>query len=275
VTVRLVATDLDGTLVRSDRSISPRTAAALSRFAADGRAVALVTGRPIRWLAEVYRQLPVQPIAICANGAAVYDPVADAIIGEQPLTPAVLSEACARLRAAVPGVVFAVEREGGRYMRHEPAYPVGGWEIGPPAVAPGDEAELVAEPAAKLLVRAGTQVGRSTSDAFARRVADCLAGLAEATHSSDSGMVEVSAAGVTKASGLAWLAARIGVPAQRVVVFGDMPNDLSMFGWAGRAVAMGNAHPAVLAAADDVTGSHDDDGVADYLERMLDAVARA
>ena len=100
-------------------------------------------------------------------------------------------------------------------------------------------------------------------------VAEVLAGIAEATHSSSSGMVEVSAAGVTKAAGLAWVADRLGVPAHEVVAFGDMPNDLPMLAWAGWGVAMGNAHPAVLAAADDVTGSNDDDGVAAYLERLL------
>lgn len=270
--VRLVATDLDGTLVRSDRVISPRTVGVLARMAADGTAIALVTGRPIRWLPEVYEQLPFPVMAVCANGAAVYDPAVDEIVAQSPVPPAVLAEACARLRAAVPGVVFAVERDGGRYLRHEPAYPVGGWEGGPPEVAAAPLAELLAEPAAKLLVRAdaGTSHGGpAAADAFTREVGGCLAGLAEATHSSDSGMVEVSALGVTKASGLAWLAARLGVPAREVLVFGDMPNDLPMFAWAGRAVAMGNAHPEVLAAANAVTGSHDEDGVAAYLEALV------
>jgi hydroxymethylpyrimidine pyrophosphatase-like HAD family hydrolase len=86
-------------------------------------------------------------------------------------------------------------------------------------------------------------------------------------------MVEVSAAGVTKAAGLAWVAARLGVPAERVVAFGDMPNDLPMLAWAGRAVAMANGHPSVLAAADDVTEHTDRDGVAIYLERLLEILA--
>ena len=80
---------------------------------------------------------------------------------------------------------------------------------------------------------------------------------------------EISAPGVTKASGLAKVAARHGVGPEDVVVFGDMPNDVAAFDWVrkggGRAVAMGHAHPDVLAAATDVTGTNEEDGVAAFL----------
>src|SRR5262245_23023340 len=107
---RLVATDLDGTLVRGDRSVSPRTAKVLARLDATGIPTVLVTGRPIRWLANVYDQLAVRPLAVCVNGAAVYDPETDALVHSAPLSAPAVAEACARLRAAVPGVAFAVER---------------------------------------------------------------------------------------------------------------------------------------------------------------------
>jgi Cof subfamily protein (haloacid dehalogenase superfamily) len=261
VRVRLVASDLDGTLVREDYTIGARSVTALAR--AD--AVVLVTGRPIRWLYTVYDHLPIQPLAVAANGAAVYDPVDDKIVHSAPLSALAVADACDRLRAAVPGVRFAVEVDGGRTMLYEPGYQVGGWETGSPDVHCVDPADLAAQPAAKLLVKAGPQ----PAEEFTERVAGVLAGVGEATHSSSSGMVEVSAAGVTKAAGLAWVADRLGVPAGAVVAFGDMPNDLPMLAWAGLGVAMGNAHPAVLAAADDVTATNDDEGVAAYLERLL------
>ena len=100
-------------------------------------------------------------------------------------------------------------------------------------------------------------------------------GLAEATHSSGSGLVELTALGVTKAAGLTWLCERLGVPAQDVVAFGDMPNDVPMLAWAGRAVAVANAHPAVKAVADEVTGSNDEDGVARWLDAAVPAGAPA
>jgi Cof subfamily protein (haloacid dehalogenase superfamily) len=259
--VGLVATDLDGTLVREDLRVGARTVAALER----APAVVLVTGRPVRWLAMVYEYLSIQPLAVAANGAAIYDPVSDSVIHQTPLEPAAMAEAIDRLRAAVPGVRVGVEVDGGRAMLHEPGYPLGPWGENDPRVAEVEPARLLAQPAVKLLVKAGPQ----PPDEFTAAVGGILAGLGEATHSSSSGMVEVSAAGITKAAGLAWVADRLGVPASEVVAFGDMPNDLPMFGWAGWGVAMANAHPAVLAAADDVTGTNDEEGVAQYLERLL------
>jgi Cof subfamily protein (haloacid dehalogenase superfamily) len=265
--MRLVATDLDGTLVRNDFTIGARSVAALSRVQDLGGAVVLVTGRPIRWLYPAYEHLPIKPLAVAANGAAVYDPVDDKIIHSMPLAPSAVAEACRRLRAAVPGVRFGVETDGGRVMLYEPGYEVGGWEFGHDAVRCVDPAELGAQPAAKLLVKAGPQ----QPDTFTALVGQVLDGIAEATHSSSSGMVEVSAAGVTKAAGLAWVAERLGVASHEVVAFGDMPNDLPMLSWAGCGVAMANAHPSVLAAADDVTDGNDAEGVASYLERLLGA----
>jgi len=264
--VRLVATDLDGTLVRTDYTIGPRSVAALERVMALGGHVVLVTGRPIRWLYTAYRNLPIQPLAVVANGAAIYDPVDDKILQSSPLSAAEVAEACARLRATVPGVRFGVETDGGRLMLYEPGYEVGGWEIGHESVRCVEAALLAAQPAAKLLVKAGPQV----PDAFTALVGRILAGVGEATHSSSSGMVEVSAAGVTKAAGLAWVADHLGVADTDVIAFGDMPNDLPMLAWAGRGVAMANAHPAVLAAADDVTDANDAEGVAVYLERLME-----
>ena len=99
---RLVATDLDGTLVRDDRSISAYTAETLRRIADAGVAVVLVTGRPIRWLHNVYDQLTVRPLAVCANGAVVYEPVGDDIVHAVSLSPATLAELPATVITAPP-----------------------------------------------------------------------------------------------------------------------------------------------------------------------------
>ncbi len=265
---RLIATDIDGTLLRDDRTLSPRTTAVLARIAAAGAPVVLVTGRPIRWLPLVYEQLAAPLPAICANGAVVYDPVADEVLRADPLAPELLAEVARRLRAAVPEVSFAVEIVDGRQMRHESHYPLR-WDADLDAIrAVESPEELLAAPAVKLLARAGEQ----DPDAFVRVVAGALEGLAEATHSSYSGLVEISAAGVTKAAGLAWYAARLGIDERDVLAFGDMPNDVPMLTWAGRAVAVANAHPAVLEIADEVTGANEEDGVAAYLEQVFGVV---
>ena len=262
---RLVATDLDGTLLRPDLTVSARTLGTLTRVTAGGGRVVLVTGRPIRWLQQVYDLLAAPLTAVCANGAVVYDPVDDTVLRADPLAPDLLAEVVRRLRARVPGVSLAVEISDGRQMRHDAHYPARrdrGHETMRAVDAPE---ELLSAPAVKLLARAGDQ----DPDAFVQVVAGALAGLAEATHSSYSGLVEISAAGVTKATGLAWLCDRYGVAATDVVAFGDMPNDVPMLTWAGRAVAVANAHPAVLRIVDEVTASNADDGVAAYLEKLF------
>lgn len=262
---RLVATDIDGTLLADDRRLSPRTAGVLARVTAGGTPVVLVTGRPIRWLQLVYDQLDEPLPAICANGAVVYDPIADEVLRADPLAPELLAEVARRLRAEVPGVSFAVEIVDSRQMRHEAHYPLR-WDADADAIrAVESPEELLAAPAVKLLVRAGEQ----DPDVFVRVVAGALEGLAEATHSSYSGLIEISAAGVTKAAGLAWFAARLGVDERDVLAFGDMPNDVPMLTWAGRAVAVANAHPAVRAIADEVTEANTSDGVAAYLEKVF------
>ncbi|PZF92305.1 HAD family hydrolase [Micromonospora deserti] len=263
-TPRLIATDIDGTLLRDDRTLSPHTAAVLARISAAGTPVVLVTGRPIRWLKLVYEQLAEPLPAVCANGAVVYDPVADEVLRADPLAPELLAEVARRLRAEVPEVSFAVEIVDSRQMRHEAHYPLR-WDADHDAIrAVETPEELLAAPAVKLLARAGEQ----DPDAFVALVAGALQGLAEATHSSYSGLVEISAAGVTKAAGLAWYCARHGFDSRDVLAFGDMPNDVPMLTWAGRAVAVANAHRAVLEVAHEVTTSNEEDGVAAYLEKV-------
>lgn len=262
---RLVATDLDGTLLRRDGSVSERTIAALERTSAEGIPVVAVTGRPLRWLPAVYDQLRVPLPAVCANGAVVYDPLQDVVLRADPLAPQLLAEVARRLRAEVPDVVLAVEVEDGRAMRHDTNWPSQA-DLGHPTARLVDlPDDLLAVPAVKLLARAAAQ----DPDVFVKVVSRALDGLAEATHSSTSGLVEISAAGVTKAAGLAWLCSRYDVDASDVLAFGDMPNDVPLLTWAGQAVAVANAHPAVRGIADDVTLSNEEDGVAAYLEEIF------
>ncbi len=189
------------------------------------------------------------------------------MVRADPLAPELLGEVARRLREAVPGVSFAVEVAEGRHLRHEAEYPVR-WDADHEAVrAVTTPEELLAAPAVKLLARSDLH----TPDAFVELVSKAIEGLAEATHSSNSGLVEISAAGVTKAAGLAWYCEQRGIGPAGVLAFGDMPNDIPMLSWAGRAVAMANAHPAVLAIADEVTAANHADGVAAYLDRCLPA----
>jgi Cof subfamily protein (haloacid dehalogenase superfamily) len=262
---RLVASDIDGTLIRDDGSLSKRTVKVIDWLADRGVPVVLVTGRPVRWLRQLYDQMD-QPVpAICANGAIVYDPDTDEVLFANPLSVDLLLEVTKKLREAVPDIALAVEVENGRSFWYEEAWPLR-WDGEHQSVRVlATPEELTSVPAVKLLARAA---GREP-DEFYELVSRTLGSLAETTHSSSTALVEISAAGVTKAAGLAWLCEREGFTAADVVAFGDMPNDVPLLTWAGHSVAMGNAHPAVREVADEVTLTNDEDGVAAYLEEAF------
>lgn len=263
---RLVATDLDGTLVRSDGTISERTRAALALVEDAGSVLVLVTGRPPRWMHPVVEATGHRGVAVCANGALVYDLHTERVLRSHLIDPSAAADVVAALRRDLPGIAFAVEKGPvddrpagfGREAAYRPR-----WDNGEVEVAPVDQ--LVGGGVVKLLARHEDM----TSDALLAAARQSLGALAEATHSSTDGLLEISASGISKASGLASLAEEHGIEAADVVAFGDMPNDLPMLAWAGHAVAVANAHPQVRAAADEVTGSNDEDGVAVVLERLF------
>jgi hydroxymethylpyrimidine pyrophosphatase-like HAD family hydrolase len=176
----------------------------------------------------------------------------------------VARDLAAAIRAAVPDVTFGVE--GAERFGHEPGYR-STFESTPDAIV-GELHQLLDRPVTKLLARHETMPTEELF-AIAQGVVGELAALATATFSVTDGLLELSAAGVTKAFGLERLAADHGIAHEEVVAFGDMPNDLAMLEWAGWSVAVANAHPDVLAIADEITASCDDDGVAQVIERLL------
>jgi hydroxymethylpyrimidine pyrophosphatase-like HAD family hydrolase len=113
------------------------------------------------------------------------------------------------------------------------------------------------------------RVSTAAQEAFMGAVGDVVGHRAELAYSGGGGLAELLAPGVSKASALARWCAHQGIDAADVWAFGDMPNDLPMLRWAGRGHAVANAHPEVLATADAVVASNDDDGVARVLESLL------
>jgi hydroxymethylpyrimidine pyrophosphatase-like HAD family hydrolase len=281
MTVRMLASDLDGTLLRSDGTVSDRTRAALADATAAGILVAFVTGRPPRWLHEIADATGHTGVAVASNGAVLYDLAAEAVVSERLLQPELLAALTGELRAAFPQVVFGVEYGGnparceGEFATFgsEPAY-VHDWEINPALDRRGRPIPppLVAE-LDVVISRAGVKLLAKDRDAdpdeFLASAAALIAGRATVTHSSRIGLLEIGATGVTKASGLAQVAATHGIRPAEVAAVGDMPNDIPMLEWAGRSYAVRNAHRAVLAAASEVLPANDEDGVAILIDRLL------
>lgn len=244
---QLVATDLDGTLLRSDGTASARTGAVLRAVQAQGVQTVLVTARPPRWLHDLTHLVGDGGVALCGNGAFVYDVHSRRLLAEHGIEPAVVDEIVADLRKAFPSMAFGAERRSG-FGREETF---------------GTASD---EPVGKLLGR----LPDIRDDAFVEEVSRIVGERGVVAYSGAGGLAEISAPGVTKAVALADWCTRLEVAADDVWAFGDMPNDLPMLAWAGKAFAVANAHPDVLDAADHVVPSNDDDGVAATLEGILD-----
>ncbi|MGW0805868.1 Cof-type HAD-IIB family hydrolase [Nonomuraea sp. NPDC002799] len=258
----IVATDLDGTLLTTDGTVTARTRKALRSAREAGAEIVFVTARAPRGIREIARQAGVTGTAICSNGAIVYDLATDEITASHPLAPDVARRVADILAGALPGVGLAVET--GRNVLTEAAYT---------RRVPHDLAylrEVVSvfeedEPIVKLLALSQAH----TADEMVAAVLAATEGQAEVTHSGVAGLLEISAPGVTKALTLGRLCQERGVDPARVVAFGDMPNDLAVLAFAGAGYAMANAHPMVLAATEHHTLANDEDGVAVVLERLL------
>jgi Cof subfamily protein (haloacid dehalogenase superfamily) len=259
---RLIATDLDGTLLRNDGSVSDFTRRVLQRVTAAGIPLVVVTGRPIRRMREIARSLELSGVAICGNGAVVYDLQRDVILEQTPLSAATARALIVDLRAHLPEIGFAVEtglqitREAA-YARHRPLRDANDAEN-------ADALELSAQGASKLIAMHPSL----PIEAFMQQVQAIIAERASVTHAG-APFVEIAAAGVTKAWALEAHCQRLGIDASTVLAFGDMPNDVPMLEWAGLGVAVANAHRTVLAVANQTTASNEDDGVAVFLERHV------
>ncbi|MEU1178760.1 Cof-type HAD-IIB family hydrolase [Streptomyces sp. NPDC005820] len=268
---RLIATDLDGTLLRDDKSVSPRTVAALAAAEEAGIEVFFVTGRPARWMDVVSEHVHGHGLAICGNGAAVVDlhggPGTHRFVKVRELERNNALDAVRLLRDAAPGTMYAIEQTYG--FHQEPEYPKMHMEV-PDNLALAEEllapdGLAAGEPVLKILAFHPTL----DPDAFLTLARVAIGDRANVTRSSPSALLEISGPDVSKASTLALCCAERGISHEEVVAFGDMPNDVEMLTWAGRSYAMGNAHPDVIAAASGQTVANNEDGVAVVIERLI------
>lgn len=263
----LIASDVDGTLLDPQERITPRTRDAVLAAVAGGAQFVLATGRPPRWIPPVAEALGFGPMAVCANGAVIYDAATDRVVSARTLSVEALAELAEVTTRVVPGAGLAVERIG--RSAHDTATPqfvsAPGYEhawLNPDNTEVSHQ-DLLSAPAVKLLVRKPGMPSSELAAVLTRHVGI----LGDITYSTNDGLVEISAIGISKAAGLHEVARPLGISAEDVVAFGDMPNDIPMLLWAGHGVAMGNAHPETVAAANEVTAPNGDDGVARVLER--------
>jgi Cof subfamily protein (haloacid dehalogenase superfamily) len=266
---KLVATDLDGTIVHADETVSAFTHEVLARVKAAGIRLVGVTGRGPRLLDLTRGDVPEAEFLVMGQGGRVLD----------------LTEATPRtLRAAsVPGPVVAGLLEAVEALvgplhvlveaNDESGSPLWGEHgLGPWRYPDAVETRLRSDSLLGPVLKVFAHSDGHDADELVAITRELLPPDGIEVTQAGLGYMEICPPGVTKATGLAVVCETVGVDPADVLVFGDMPNDLTMFAYAGwGSVAVANAHQSVLAVADEITGSCEDDGVAHYLDRLLSA----
>ncbi len=265
---KLIATDLDGTVVAHYGDITQRTIDAFRKAHSMGIEIFFVTGRPPRWMPEIKDAFGIGN-AICGNGAMLYDLHNDNVLEQWLIDEDAQLEAVKRLRKAIPEISFAIESHN--YFHREKIY-IPRWDVGLDNIGVHQIEEVITSPALKVLARCSQQ--ELTSDEMLAIAKVELDGLATVTHSNPhDSLLEISALGVSKGMTLAKMAARLGIDAADCVSFGDNPNDFSMLEWCGRSYAMADGHPDGPKYAKGVAGPCEEDGVAIIIEQLLELPA--
>jgi Cof subfamily protein (haloacid dehalogenase superfamily) len=266
VIYRLLALDLDGTLIGRDLVIPERVMRAITAAQARGVAVTLATGRMFGATLPFAERLHLHDPVICYQGALIRHPVTGEIYAHVGMPGALAAEAILLLQAADIFVIAYIDErlciaarrpELDIYMRWHPE----GAEV---VVVPDLAALLRQTPPTKLLFVAEPAIVEREM----ARLAAHFAGRLSAVRS-HAIFGELTAIGISKGTALATLAAQLGVPREQVIAIGDQENDLPMITWAGLGLAMGNAIPEVLQAADAVIPPVDEAGVAWAIKRYL------
>ncbi len=260
--IRLVATDLDGTLLRPDGTVLAYTRSVLERVSRLVPVV-LVTARAPRTARRCAADIGVSGPLVCLNGALTYDTLEDKVTRHRPVAALDAAHLVRLIRTVLPDVCFAFEYETS--YAWEPRYQelVTG-DLAEPDALIGDALEFCTKPVTKLIVRHPLY----GSEGLLEKVAAAIDHRFVTTYSGGV-FLEISAEGVAKASAVAAICAERGINRSEVLAFGDMRNDMPLLAWAGRAIAVANAHPDVLAAVSETTTSNAEDGVARALERFF------
>jgi len=265
---KLIASDLDGTIVAHYGDITQRTIDAFRKAHSMGIEIFFITGRPPRWMPEIKEAFGIGK-AVCGNGAMLYDLHNDKVLEQWLIDEDVALESVKRLRNAIPEISFAVEAHN--YFHREKIY-IPRWDVGLDNVGVERIEEVLTSPALKILARCSQQ--ELTSDEMLAIAKVELDGLATVTHSNPhDSLLEISALGVSKGMTLAKMAGRLGIDAADCVSFGDNPNDFSMLEWCGRSFAMADGHPDGPKYAKGIAGPCEEDGVAIIIEQLLELPA--
>ncbi|MBM7051668.1 MULTISPECIES: HAD family hydrolase [unclassified Rothia (in: high G+C Gram-positive bacteria)] len=267
--IKLIASDIDGTLIGHDFAFRPRTLDALAAARTAGVHLVLVTGRPYRWLSAIVEQMGgYDSYAICSNGAVTYHLGRQEIIETRTLTGEQMLQVHSLLKEALPGAHFTAETIDAAYIDGDfqvvPGGPFDGirCEYGALEDAITPKSEII-----KYLVR----LDEADPAELLEKVRSLVGQYVSVTHAvPGSPLIEMAQLGLNKGCVLEDFAAARGIDASEVAAFGDMPNDTEMLLWAGHGYALESGAPAVQAAVGRTCPPFDEDGVAQVIEQLLD-----
>lgn len=263
--IHLLAIDLDGTLLTSKKAISPETLRAL-RAARESAAVhvVLASARPPRTILPFYTQLDLRAPVIAYNGALACEPSSQRVLLHSPVPVKTARDIVALARQMYPRVLVSAEILDRWYTDHlDAAYQTETAKLTrPDVIAPLDE--WLTTDVTKLLL-----LGKPRALAEIRQVLRKRARHQVAMVQTEEYLLQIMHATVSKAQALRVVAADLGVTADQVLAIGDNANDVGMLQWAGVSVAMANGHPTALGVADEVTGHHNDHGVARAVQKWV------
>lgn len=260
---RLVALDVDGTLLSYSGALASAVRDAVAAVYAAGHHVVLSTGRSVHATVPVAADLGLdRGWTVCSNGSVTARLDPDRPDGYE-VTEVITFDpgpALRLLHAELPGASFAVEEVGSGFRMNRP-FPEGELDGHHEVV---DVDELASAHVTRLIVRSPTHTSEQFHELISRT------GLSDVTYAIGwTAWMDVAPQGVTKASALEDLRVALGVPPELTIAIGDGSNDVEMLRWAARGVAMGHAAEHVRAAADEVTGSIDDLGAVPVLLSLL------
>lgn len=255
--VALVAMDLDGTLLRTDNTISVKTAEAIAEARERGVRFVLASGRAPRHVYRIAAALGLTTLQIAHNGAIIVDPVRKGFLFHQTLPPELgravvdfIHQFDARLQIGLEVVdVCITEKASGN-----PDMSEAGTKAAPQTMT---FEEALRGPVTKVMVAGPPEILGGIQLALMERL-----GKQVAFSASHLRLLQIVHAGVDKGTSLARVARHYNIPRSQVMAIGDAPNDIGMLKWAGLSLAVANAWEDVRRAAHLVVPSNDDDAVA-------------
>lgn len=261
---KLIAIDLDGTLLRNDKSLSERNIAAIQRASASGVAVVIASARPPRMTRGFHETLGLRTPVVCYNGAMVLDGETYEVVEHTPVPAALMQEVITFTRGLDEAICVSLEIADRWYTdRVDRSLPVEAHKLSEPDVL-GPLTDYADLAVTKCMFLAPPERLRVVQEALAKQFAGRVA-----IHVSDAHLIQIVHPSVDKGHAVAAVAERLGIAAADCVAIGDAPNDIGMLQWAGCGVAIGNAWDDVKAVADEVTATNEADGVAVLIEGLL------